>query len=201
MKLKYLFLPLLLFVFSSAWAVASPLVMLEKTSNQLLTELDKEKVNIHNNPTKVYSIVDRILLPHVDKIGMSRSALGREAWMGATSTQKDDFIKVFTQLVVQTYASALASYDNETIRFMPIRGGYESKKRVQVESMVIRENGQTIPVTYRLALKGNEWKVYDMSVEGVSLLRNFRSQFSSELSTGTLDELITKLKKHNLTQN
>src|SRR5262249_28735021 len=134
---------------------------------------------------------------HFDVDTMARLVLGRNAWMQATPEQRKRFTKDFTRLVIRTYASAMASYTNQTIKFMPIRGGYEGLNRIQVQSLIIREDGPSIPVNYRLELVNNEWFVYDFSVEGVSIIESFRSQFADALASEDLDNVILKLERHN----
>lgn len=178
-------------------AVESPVVMLDGIANRVLSALKREHATLKTNPNAVYRIIDTILLPHVDVAAMSRSVLGRNAWRGATATQRQRFGKEFTRVVTRTYATALANYTDEKIEFLPLRGGYQGQSRVKVKSYIIRSDGPRIPISYRVILRGGRWKVYDMSVDGVSLLHSFRSQFAAELSRGNLDALIKKLHRRN----
>jgi len=182
---------------ASAFAAPSPVIMLDTTAKQVIDGLKQNKVRLSKNPSVVYGIVYRYLIPHVDVYGMSRSVLGRNAWNQATDAQRKAFTKEFVQLVVRTYSGPLTEYTNETIKFLPIRGGYEGKSFVRVDSIIVRPSANNVPLNYSLVLIGNEWKIYDMSVEGVSLLQSFRSQFAQELSQGNMDQLIANLKKHN----
>lgn len=180
----------------------SPVVMLDSTAQQVVKELKANKGHLaDNNHAIVYQIVNQYLIPHVDVYGMSRSVLGRNAWVQATDSQKQAFTKEFTQLVVRTYSSPLAEYTDEVIQFFPVRGGYEGKTFINVNSMIVRSQGNNVPLNYSLVLINNEWKIYDMAVEGVSLLQSFRSQFAQELSQGNMDQLIANLKKHNQQKN
>lgn len=186
-----------LFFASSVMAASSPVTFLDSTAKQVIGALSQQKATIKNNPGAVYRIVNRYMVPKIDVYGMSRSVLGRNAWTKATSTQKRRFSRAFTKLVVRTYGGALAQYTNERVQFYPVRGGYAGKSRVQVNSRVIRNNGPTIPISYRLVRAGGGWKIYDMSVEGVSLLQSFRSQFSAQLRQGNLDDLIKTVERKN----
>lgn len=178
-------------------AVASPVIVLEDIANRTIHALKREQATLKTNPNTVYKIIDSILLPHVDVDAMSRSVLGRRVWYQATPSQKRRFNKEFTRVVTRTYASALAEYTDESVKFLPVRGGFENQSRVQVHSYIIRSDGPRIPVSYRVILRGQQWKVYDMSVEGVSLLQSFRSQYANELSQGSLDHLIERLQVQN----
>jgi len=197
MKFRKYGLLLAMFVMSLAFAVSSPLNMLKTTSSNLLNELEAKHANLQTNPVLAYDIVRRLLLPHVDVQSMSRSALGREVWFKANAQQRKNFTREFTTLLIHTYASALANYSGETVKFFPLRGSIEGRTRVQVDSVIFQPNGPNIPVSYRVILRGNQWKVYDITVDGVSLLQNFRSQFAAELSQYNLNHVIERLKEHN----
>ncbi len=182
----------LLLVFQSVWS--SPLTTLEGAANNVLNALKQNKANLKTNPGFVYSVVNRYIVPHVDVYGMSRSVLGRNAWRKASSSERRDFTKNFTRLVVRTYSGALRDYSGEKVKFLPVRGGFHGKRFVKVKSFIMKPNGRNIPITYSMVNKSNRWKVYDMSVEGVSLLQSYKSQFAQYLQSNSLSNLILKLK-------
>lgn len=193
-KQKSLFFSFIfLFAFSNVFA-ASPVTMLETSANSLLTELSKNKAQVKANSNYVNRLVYRYIIPKVDTYGMSRSVLGRDSWRKSSSNQRKLFTRNFVSLVVRTYASALRGYSGEKVVFSPVRGGFQGKRFIKVSSVIVRANGQNIPITYSLINKKGRWKVYDMSVEGVSLLQSYRSQFSQYLRDNSLDSLIVKLK-------
>lgn len=180
-----------------AWAISSPIELLQNTSNQLISDLQRNQATLKTNPQVVYRIVNQILLPHVDVMSMSSKALGRDAWLRATPSQKQAFAQQFVTLLIRTYSSALAQYTNERVNFLPMRGDYNSQSRVQVNSVIVRESGPSINLSYRLIRVGDQWMLYDFSVDGVSIIESFRSQFVGELQSGGIDGLITKLAQHN----
>jgi len=175
----------------------SPHGMLQTVSNDMLSALKTHKVTLQNNPDLVHRLVKRILMPHVDRVGMARSVVGRNAWMAATPSQRQRFTNEFMTTVIRTYSSALAEYDNETIDFLPMRGSISGRRRVQVDSKIVRKGAPPVKVSYRCILKGGQWFVYDMSVEGISMLQSFRSQFAADLSQGGLKRLTDRLAEHN----
>lgn len=182
-------------VFSSWAAQTSPVPMLEERANQILSTLKANKGQLKKNHHIIYQSVQQQILPIVDVDGMSRSVLGRAAWNKATSAEKQAFSQAFTQLVIRTYASPLAEYNGETVKFLPLRASNEGRF-IRVNSLVIRPNGQKIPISYSLVSKNDTWKIYDLSVEGVSLLQSFRNQFGQILQNSSLQELIAQMRKN-----
>ncbi|MFC3909626.1 phospholipid-binding protein MlaC [Legionella dresdenensis] len=193
MKLiKGLLLGLSVLLASTVFAENSPVPMLQETADHILTTLKQNKANLKNNPQVIYQAVQKYLLPNVDVAGMSRSVLGRQAWLKATPSERVEFSRAFTQLVIRTYASPLAEYTDETIKFLPVRGS-SNERFVRVNSMIIRSNGNNIPLAYSLVAKEGKWKIYDLSVEGVSLLQSFRSQFAQALQGANMQDLIKQM--------
>jgi len=177
---------------ASIFAQTNPTTMMRNISNRMLTSLRHNQTRLRNNPKYIYTLVRRIIVPHADLQGMSRSVLGRSAWKNTNKQQQQNFIKAFTNIMISTYSSALNAFDDEKIKFFPLRGGYQGKKRVRIQSQVIRSDGPPIPLNYKLALVNNTWKIYDLSVEGISLLQSFYSQFQAKLSQGKTVAQITR---------
>jgi phospholipid transport system substrate-binding protein len=186
---------ILLLVTHLVWAESSPIPMLETTSSQIIAVLKQNKAVLKKNHQVIYQAVEHYFLPHVDVTGMSRSVLGREAWSKATAAEKHEFTEVFTRLIIRTYAGPLAEYKDETVKYLPIRGSLHGRF-IRVNSVIVRSTGQNIPLSYSLVSKGNGWKIYDLSVEGVSLLQSFRSQFGQILRGSTMKDLISKMRNN-----
>lgn len=189
---KYLVSTCLLCCSIASFAATSPADMLQQVTNQMLTALEKTE---NRNTQSIYRLVQTILLPHVDLNKMSQLVVGKY-WSEATPMQQKEFEQQFTYFVTRTYSTALSSYSNQKVRFFPVRGGM-SGSRVQVSSVIQQSNGQNIAVNYRMQLENGNWKVYDFSVEGVSLVENYRSQFADTLRTKGLAGLNQQLKSHN----
>ena len=186
-----------LLICTMAWAVSSPVAILQNTSNQLISALQRNQATLKTKPQVVYGIVNQILLPHVDVMSMSSKALGREAWLRATPAQRQAFAQQFVTLLIRTYSSALAQYTNERVNFLPLRGDYNSQSRVQVNSVIVRESGPSINLSYRMMRVGGQWMLYDFSVDGVSIIESFRSQFVQVFQQRGIDGLINELAQHN----
>lgn len=181
-------------------AQGSPVPMLEQSANQIISTLKANKNSLKSNPQIVYKAVSQYFLPHVDVTGMSRSVLGRQVWQKATPAQRTEFSKAFTQLVIRTYSSPLTEYKDETVQFLPVRGSL-ANRFLRINSVIVRTQGQNIPLSYSLVAKNGDWKIYDISVEGVSLLQSFRSQFAQVLQNSDIDEVIKQMQQKRATKD
>jgi phospholipid transport system substrate-binding protein len=191
MKFKVYLLSIFIYVFSiSVLAEAAPVAMLKQVSSQMMSELDRNQGHI--NKQVIDNIIHKVLLPHVDLETMSRSVVGKDYWSQATPVQREQFKHAFTGLVITVYSAPLSSYNGETIEFKPVRD--ETGPRLQVESIVKRKNGQRIPVSYRLLQSKAGWKVYDFSVEGISMVSSYRAQFDSILQQKGMAGLLNRLR-------
>jgi phospholipid transport system substrate-binding protein len=196
MRMMKAILGVVLFLVGSLlWGQSSPVPMLENSAINIVTTLKDHKPELKQNHKIIYQAVQRYLLPNVDVNGMSRSVLGRQAWSKATTAEKEEFKQVFTELVIRTYANPLAEYTDEQVKFLPYRSQVDAQF-ARVNSVIIRSNGQNIPLSYSLVCINNQWKIYDLSVEGVSLLQSFRSQFGQALQGSSMHELIAEMRKN-----
>jgi len=183
--------------FSANAASSNPITLLQNVANNMISQLKNNKATLKTKPEIVYQLAYRYVVPHADIEAMSRRVLPPAVWNGASPAQKAQFKKEFTRLLVRTYASALTSYQDQVVNFYPVRGGYEGVSTVEVRSQIVGSNASPITVTYKLMRVGNGWKMFDMSVEGVSMLSSFRSQFSDILANGDMAQLLARMKTHN----
>lgn len=181
----------------SAYAAvqSDPVGLLKYIADNMIAELRANKATLKTKPGIVYSLAYRYVVPYADLPEMSKRVLPPKVWNNATAAQRSQFQKEFTRLVIRTYASALTSYRDQEVRFFPVRSG--SGNSVEVKSEITSSSSQPISVTYRLLKKGGAWKLYDMSVEGVSLISSFRSQFADILANGNMNDLLNRLSRHN----
>ncbi|VAW96830.1 Uncharacterized ABC transporter, auxiliary component YrbC [hydrothermal vent metagenome] len=200
-KYSVAFMGLVAFIIVSAapvYAVGSadePQALVKSTTEKMFAKLKAEKQNLDKNPQLVYGLVSDIVLPHFDFITMSKWVLGKN-WRSASRAQKIGFIKAFRELMVRTYSVALLEYTDSKIKYKPLRDDV-SKGDVTVKTQVEMESGSPVAINYSLHKKKKGWKVYDISVEGVSLIANYRTTFASEVKQKGLDALIARLQKHN----
>jgi phospholipid transport system substrate-binding protein len=177
-------------------AQQDPMKFLKDVSDSVMSELRKNKSEIASEPNKLYDLIQRFIIPNVDFIEMSQWIAGRKAWAQASSSQQDEFIQQFKILVVKTYGSALIGYSDNKVTFPP-QDIDVTKDRIEVVSWVKRPSNDDIRVKYRLVKNGDSWKVYDLEVEGVSILRGFMAQFSEEIRNQGLSSAIQQMKEHN----
>ena len=201
MMLKRLMSLLLIgsFISATAFAAMPPQELVKETSQRMIKALQQEKTDLKKNPARVTQLVNEIVLPHFDFERMSKLALGHY-WRRADESQQKDFTDQFRTLLVRTYRSALTEYRDQTITFLPFTDNPDSGD-VTVKTEVEQPGGTSIPIDYRLHLGGGEWKVYDVIIDGISLVINYRSSFSSEIRQSGIAGLIDKLRKRNKDDN
>ncbi len=132
----------------------------------------------------------RVIGARFDFEEMAKRSLGQH-WQ-RHAARKQEFVPVFTKFVEESYVSSIESYKNEKIVYIRER---IDKDFAQVDTRVVTGKGDEIPIDYRLHPVGGEWKVYDVVIENVSLVNNYRSQFNRILATASFDELIKKLQE------
>lgn len=192
----YLMLAGLGFLYSHpVMAEDDPQQLIIETTDKMLTKLEAKKATLENNPSLIFDMVKKIVLPHFDFINMSRWVLAKN-WRNASRAQKIGFIKAFRELMVRTYAVALLEYTGQKIKYQPLRDDV-SKGDVTVRTLVEQKTGGPITINYNLHKRKKGWKVYNISVEGVSLIANYRTSFATEIKQKGLDALIARLVKHN----
>lgn len=181
-----------------------PLDILKKASDEMFTELNDRRAELSNNPAEVQKVIEKILLPHIDIITASKWVLGKH-WRAASKQQKLKFIRQFRNLLLRFYSTALAEYlgdkkgeklDPGMIKFQRLRAHPEDTE-VTVRSDVTPADGKPIPVNYHMHLTKKGWKVYDVSVEGISVITTYRTSFGSEIVANGLDSLIASLSNKN----
>lgn len=185
------------FFVSSVLAIERPEVELKSVTDQMLSALKRENQAIKSNPQRLVVIIEKILIPHVDINDMSRWVVGRNAWLKATPTQKAQFSKEFKNLLIRTYSSNLTAYNDQEIEYLPVRSDAAQKSRVLVATLIEQEGREPIHVSYRLKNAGGKWMLYDINVEGVSLLAGFKAQFEPEIQESGIDSVIRKIQTHN----
>ncbi len=176
-------------------AVPGPEELVRETSEQVLSHLRADRAELQQSPAKIYGLIEEFVLPHFDFVRMSRLVLGKR-WRGATEEQRARFTEEFRNLLVRTYGTALLQYTEQKIRYLPLRAEAGATD-VSVDTEIVQPQGPAILVQYSLALTDGEWKVYDVVIEGVSLVINYRGSFGDLVRDRGMDGLIKTLAEKN----
>jgi len=169
--------------------------LVKQTAEDVLATIKNDKDIQAGNQQKIFALAEEKILPNFDFDRVCRMVLGKN-WKTASPEQQAAFQKEFRSLLLRTYASALGKYRNQVIEYKPMRAE-PGAKNVSVKTQILQPGGQPIAVDYSLVKADEGWKVYDIVIESVSLVTNYRSQFSNEIRTNGLDSLNKKLADKN----
>ncbi|MBT8439477.1 MAG: ABC transporter substrate-binding protein [Gammaproteobacteria bacterium] len=196
MKLLKTFFAFVFFTSTSITAaeLSAPQQVIDDTSNEIKLLLKHDRDLLTSDPAYVYQMVDEVLIPHFDLNRISGLVLGRY-WKRASAEQKETFKHEFKRMLVRTYATAFNELDDWKINFLKTRMGNKAND-VMVRTKISR-NGPAVAVDYRMRDKGEGWKVYDVKIEGMSLITNYRSSFNRLIRTGGMNGLLTHLTESN----
>jgi phospholipid transport system substrate-binding protein len=179
--------------FSASPDMASALV--KDASQRMLVTLEKRRAEVDRDSTLIYKMVQEILVPHFDFERITQAAVGRH-WSQATPAQQKELTTGFRELLIRTYAKALLRYSGQEIRYLPVRPGADEGS-VTVSSEIVQRGAPPLPVDYKLYLKGGTWKVYDVVIDNVSLVTNYRGSFAAQIRQGGIDGLVHRLGEMN----
>lgn len=172
-----------------------PEALVRETSDRMLAVLKEQHDVIKAEPKRLYGLVDDIVLPHFDFERMARWVLGKY-WRQANPEQQQAFVNQFRTLLVRTYGTALLEYSDEKVNFLPLRPSPDSKD-VTVRTEIIKASGPPIPISYSMILRDDGWKVYDVAIDGISLVSNYRTTFATEIKNAGIEGLIQRLVERN----
>lgn len=184
-------------LYAEAPAEPEPQALVESVTAKVLDALRDYKAKEEEQPGYLDQKIEELIVSQMDFEAMSKLVLGKH-WRAATPEQRSQFVEQFKTLLIRTYRTSLAEYSNEKVGFLPFREGEQPEKLATVKSVIIRSNGPSIPINYSLRYKKEDgWKVYDIGIEGVSLVTNYRSSFSREINQNGIDRLIESLRERN----
>lgn len=191
------------FIATAFLALFANLVIAQETPDALVQQVTAEVLDIvrkdkdiqNGNVQKVIDLVDKKVLPHFNFQHMSALALGKD-WRKATPQQQQQLVREFKTLLVRTYANALTSYKNQKIVFKPFKMA-PTDTDVLVRTEVLQPGSKAVGLDYSLEKLDTGWKVYDVSVAGISLVTNYRDQFAQEVRQGGIDGLIAAIATKN----
>ena len=174
-------------------ANVQPDELIKQTSEKVLSALDVNKEKYAEQPEEIFKLVNDIILPHLDFRAMSKLALGKN-WRKANEDQQLRFTAAFKTMLIRTYSKSLTEYAGQEITFSPYRPPAEGKRTTTVKTVIKQGSGPDIPIIYNLRIKNDIWKVYDIKIDGISLVTNYRNSFASDIRRVGIDGLIDKLR-------
>ena len=174
-----------------------PQQLVEQVSTDLLKAIDADRAVLSKDPAKLRAVVDRVLLPNFDAEYSARLVLGKH-WRTATPEQRTRFIDAFVDSMMRQYGTALLDFTANRMTMLPFRGD-PAATSATVRTEIKRDDGTPVPVNYSLRATPSGWKAWDVTIEGVSYVKNFRTDFSAEIDAKGLDAVIQRLESQGTT--
>lgn len=171
----------------------APNAVIEDSVALLTEQIDGRREELAADSQALYDIIDGILLPRFDRRFAAQVVLAKH-WRGASAEQQSRFIEAFYQALVRKYADSILEFDPETITVLPYRGD-PTKKRTRVRSTIDLDDGTQVAVDYELVKRKAGWLVFNVVIEGVSYVRNFRAELDSEIRGSSLEAVIKRLER------
>ena len=175
-------------------AAATPDQIVRETTEKMQSLIRDNHAKYAADQQGFYKVVDEVLVPRFDVRYIAQLVLGRN-WRGASEEQRTRFTQAFKLMLIRSYADTLLEYyDSVKANWQPLHMSPEVTD-VTVRTTLERTNGQPLPIGFSMHKVDNDWKVYDISVEAISLIANFRSQIGAEVKRTSIDDVIARLEK------
>lgn len=175
----------------SADAEVMPDKVVETVAKQVLADLDVNRETYRKDSTKLRQMIDKYLLANFDTEYAARLVLAKN-WRTATAEQRKQFVDAFYQSLLQSYGTSLLDFTADRLKILPYQGKAEDTTAT-VRSEIRRDNGSKVPVNYTLHKTSTGWKAYDITIEGISYVKSFRTDFGTEIDQKGLDAVIKRL--------
>lgn len=170
-----------------------PEELVKKVTSDVLETIKSDKQLAAGDKRKALQLAEQKILPHVDFQEATQLAVGK-AWNSASPEQKEQLVGYFRSLLVRIYSNAIDVYRGQTMRTMPVRV-QPTATEATVRNQYLKDGQPPVPVEYSMKKTGDTWKIYDISVEGVSLVQTYRAEFDNITRTQGVEGLIKKLKE------
>ena len=174
-----------------------PQQLVEQVSTDLLNAIAADRAVLAKDPAKLRAVVDRVLLPNFDAEYSARLVLGKH-WRTATPEQRTRFIDAFVDSMMRQYGTALLDFTANRMTMLPFKGD-PAATSATVRTEIKRDDGTPVPVNYSMRATPSGWKAWDVTIEGVSYVKNFRTDFSAEIDAKGLDAVIQRLESQGTT--
>ncbi len=171
----------------------SPNAIIDSAVHELTEKLDGRKAELAADRQSLYELIDTILLPRFDRKFAAQIVLAKH-WRTADEEQRARFIEAFYQALLRKYADGVLEFDPDRIEVLPYRGD-DTKSRTKVRSTVLLDDGSKVAVDYDLVKRKTGWLVFNVVIEGVSYVRNYRAELDAEIRDSSLDAVISRLER------
>ncbi|HET8702099.1 MAG TPA: ABC transporter substrate-binding protein [Nitrococcus sp.] len=179
----------------AAAKIVPPDQLVKQTTQEVLQLLQEHRSELKAHPAQIYEQIKGLVIKHFDFPLMSRFVLAQN-WRQASPAQRERFVQEFRRLLVQTYGYSLSQYSGQTVDFKGMQPS-PSNDRTIVKTVIKQPDGPDIPVDYRLHRTSAGWKVYDVILDGVSLVQNYRSSFNAQIHRDGMDRFLDQLQQRN----
>ena len=176
-------------------AAPGPQELMESVAQSMLKDLEANREALRNDPAALRALVDKHLLPHFDTDYAGQLVLGKH-WREASPAQRKRFVDAFYQSLMRNYGEALLDFTADRMKILPFKGD-PAAKSATVRTLVRRDNGQQVPVNYSLRKSPSGWKAWDVTIEGISYVKNYRNDIGAEVAQKGLDSVIQRLEAQN----
>ena len=173
----------------------SPQQLIQKVSQDLLRDLDANRATYKKEPQKLRALVDKHLLPNFDVDYAARLVLGKH-WRSASEAQRKRFIDAFYQSLMRNYGDAIVEFQENQLKILPFRGDPASGSAT-VRTEIMRQ-GTPVPVNYSMRATPQGWKAWDVTIEGISYVKNYRTDFGAQADKEGIDAVIQRLESQNV---
>jgi phospholipid transport system substrate-binding protein len=172
-----------------------PEELVKKMTSDVMTAIKTDKQLAAGDRQKALKLAEEKILPHIDFEEAARLAVGR-AWRDATPEQRKKLVEEFRSMLVRTYSNALQGYEGQEMKVLPSRVK-PGESEATVRNQFTRAGGKPVPIDYQMRKTGSGWKIYDITVEGISLVLTYRSEFDQVVKQEGIDGLIKRLASKN----
>ena len=190
-----IFLLAALFAVSAAAQELKPDELVKKVTDDVLAAVQSDKQLAAGDKQKALKLAEEKVLPHIDFQEATRLAVGR-SWREASPEQQEKLVAEFRRMLVRTYSNAISTYEGQTMKVLPMRMK-PGDTDVTVRNQYVRPGGKPVQLDYQMRKTAQGWKIYDIVVEGISLVLTYRSEFDAIVKQQGVDGLIKRFAEKN----
>lgn len=169
----------------------SPNDIVQGAADELAAGLDGRKDELAEDRDALYVLIDQVMSPRFDRRYAAQLVLGRH-WRNASDDDRSEFIEAFYGSLLRKYGDGVLQFDQSSFEVLPFRGD-QSKKRITVKTIIRLHDGTKVPVNYGMVKRDSGWMMFDVTIEGISYIRNFRTELNAEIQAKGLRSVIDRL--------